>query len=208
MIALRTVCKQLVLLLVIGLVVPLYGSAPGSVLTQEEIELAAITHHKKTIRMCSLAGLGTIEALTAFVSENPSLVNCLSSSGYAPLHVLTMKLYDHTIQRLEILLANDADINIEDRFWRMTPLHLAAQVGQKYVVEFLVNHGADTEIRDSIGRTALDIARKAGHHEVVDFLRAPALSGAGEGHGDERRMIALYTVLGLGAAKVIHSLVS
>ena len=42
--------------------------------------------------------------------------------------------------------------------------------GEPAVVKELLARGADTEAKDTKGRTALDIAQRRGHQEVVDLL--------------------------------------
>jgi ankyrin repeat protein len=52
-----------------------------------------------------------------------------------------------------------------------TPLHVAAHFGNAEVVKLLLMHGADSSIRDSRSKTAIDIARDRGHSTVVQILQ-------------------------------------
>jgi len=53
----------------------------------------------------------------------------------------------------------------------VTPLHSAVERGQADIVELLVAKGADVTAKDRQGRTALTIAERKGHTEIVELLR-------------------------------------
>lgn len=78
---------------------------------------------------------------------------------------------DGDIDKVKSLLSRGADLNARD--WEGTALHTAAQHGQKPVVQLLIAAGADVNIRNKQGRTALDLAEQRGHTEVVRLLRMP-----------------------------------
>ncbi len=52
-----------------------------------------------------------------------------------------------------------------------TPLHLAAWVGLKDMAELLLANGADLNLRDNEGRTAVVRAANNFQHEMVKLLR-------------------------------------
>lgn len=86
------------------------------------------------------------------------------------------------IEVLELLLDKGACINAlmyekHENSLRMfpfmglgTPLHTAAEAGKLDVVRFLIEKGADTEIKDSKGRTARECAERMGHPDVMNVL--------------------------------------
>ncbi|XP_072311582.1 ARF GTPase-activating protein GIT2b isoform X2 [Eucyclogobius newberryi] len=51
-----------------------------------------------------------------------------------------------------------------------TPLHIAAKAGQILQAELLAVYGADPGALDSSGKTPVDYARQAGHHELAERL--------------------------------------
>ncbi|KAL7390894.1 hypothetical protein ABVT39_001004 [Epinephelus coioides] len=51
-----------------------------------------------------------------------------------------------------------------------TPLHVAAKAGQVSQAELLTVYGADPGAPDSNGKTPIDYAREAGHHDLADRL--------------------------------------
>ena len=52
-----------------------------------------------------------------------------------------------------------------------TPLRTACLRGKKEIVELLIANGADINVKDNAGKTALDIARQRGHTEIVELLQ-------------------------------------
>ncbi|KAL1869024.1 hypothetical protein Plec18167_008027 [Paecilomyces lecythidis] len=100
------------------------------------------------------------------------------------------QLLHHAIERqsdiidvVALLLEKGVSINAkmyEDHYfsWRLyyfmglgTPLHRAAELGKIDVVRYLISQGADVNIKDAMGQTALDCAAKHGCSDIVDLLR-------------------------------------
>lgn len=59
-------------------------------------------------------------------------------------------------QIVELLLTNDVNINVVDKY-NATPLHRAAVLGRVPIVQLLIDQGENLliDMRDSIGNTAL-----------------------------------------------------
>jgi RNA polymerase sigma factor (sigma-70 family) len=77
-------------------------------------------------------------------------------------------------EAVEAMLAEDPDLigtRLTPGDWSMQPLHLAAWRGHKEVVECLLDHGADLDGVDDLGRTPLAYAEWGGHREVAALLR-------------------------------------
>ena len=55
--------------------------------------------------------------------------------------------------------------------FRSTPLILACTKGHAEVVTSLLELGADIQLKDSYGRTALECAKTNGHTNIVDLLK-------------------------------------
>jgi ankyrin repeat protein len=73
-------------------------------------------------------------------------------------------------ESVQLLLEWDADPLVVDQAERFTALMFAAAEGHADVVRLLVNHGADRNVTDVDGDTALDFATRSGHREVVSIL--------------------------------------
>ena len=50
-------------------------------------------------------------------------------------------------------------------------LHVAAAQGKKDVVALLLDRGADCDVKDTLGRLALDLAERNGHLTIASMLR-------------------------------------
>lgn len=72
---------------------------------------------------------------------------------------------------VELLLTNEADVNLKDGVGT-TPLHLAAQEGHKAMAELLLAHGAEVDPKDEERRTPLHQAAQNGHTEMAALLLA------------------------------------
>ncbi|KAJ8001362.1 hypothetical protein DPEC_G00168740 [Dallia pectoralis] len=86
-------------------------------------------------------------------------------------------------------LSRGVDVNFQDGWW-WTGLMCAAAAGQRGVVKLLLQEGAAwVGVVDTQGRDARELARKAGHHGVVEELdrRGAAPDDSTDGHGQPRR---------------------
>jgi len=94
----------------------------------------------------------------------------------------TTDIQDRTIASLELLLAHGGDINGRVGTLEQAPIHGAAFWGWNRVVEYLLTKGANINLADSRGFTAIDYAmgraagnsrggqRKDVHQDTADFL--------------------------------------
>jgi len=83
------------------------------------------------------------------------------------------------VEGLRAEVAAGADVDYMLGSIRRTPLHGAARLGRTQMVRMLLGLGAEVEIVDCNGRTALDLAEEKGHQDVVDILRGVERAEAG-----------------------------
>ena len=80
-------------------------------------------------------------------------------------------LPDNVLEMVEIFVLNNANVNIPDHTGR-TPLMQAAEEGDAFTAEGLIQHGANLDLKDKLGRTAGDLASAKGHTDVRDIIEA------------------------------------
>ena len=61
-----------------------------------------------------------------------------------------------------------------------TALILFSSIGNFKLVEYLIKNGADVNIKNNEGKTALDLAKEKGHIKISEILK-----NADAKHGDE-----------------------
>lgn len=71
------------------------------------------------------------------------------------------------LSEVQQAVQHDVDVNTTDAEG-YSALHAAAENGHLAVVQFLVNQGADTNYKAPY--TALELAKMAGHSEIVNYL--------------------------------------
>lgn len=91
-------------------------------------------------------------------------------SGLTPLHYVCRGDKGENVKKLQMVIDLEAEINALGPKGR-TPLHYAAQGGYARSVEMLLAAGADKSIRDSLGQTALDLARVKKKSTVIEALQ-------------------------------------
>ncbi|KAF2211817.1 hypothetical protein CERZMDRAFT_98251 [Cercospora zeae-maydis SCOH1-5] len=103
--------------------------------------------------------------------------------GY-PLHTASQRNDDISVEVVELVLrrcrCNVNSIEWDDNAftyacWKVmglgTPLHEVAKGGHPGVAELLLREGVDMTIKDSLGKTAIEVAEAMGNVEVMRVLR-------------------------------------
>ena len=119
--------------------------------------------------------------LALLLLENGADVSATANEGRTALHLASSEAVSL------LLLQHGADVSAKATgvYRGMTPLHMAASVGNTEVVRVLIEHRANVSAEDDYGRTAEDslhiaqaITRSNLHHQVMAMLKAEAVSRA------------------------------
>ncbi len=101
-------------------------------------------------------------------------INKPNSFGISPFLAIVNAGY---FEIVEFLVSNGADINqahqnltSSNMASYYTPLMVAALNGHEDVVRLLIENGANPELKNSEGKTALDLASENGHRSLIEIL--------------------------------------
>lgn len=110
------------------------------------------------------------EALIEAIESGGIDVNCMDDVGQT---LLNWASAFGTLEMVEFLCEKGADVN---KGQRSSSLHYAACFGRPGIAKVLLKHGANPDLRDEDGKTALDKARERsdeGHRDVASILLSP-----------------------------------
>lgn len=81
-------------------------------------------------------------------------------------------IYHHDSMHLSRLISIGADVNsIHPNPKNITPLMMTALMGDKEIVQIVLDAGANKEVKNTTGETAVEIAEKKGYLEIAKMLQ-------------------------------------
>jgi len=127
-------------------------------------------------------GLSPLHLAAKFVSGaykdliaegRPSLLTVPDQDGNTPLHEATISGHRHMVvglvEKLRDNRAYSKEINKPNRYGN-TPLHLAFQFDHPKIVRFLIDNGADPNIKNNSQVTAIELGEKFKRADCLDIL--------------------------------------
>ncbi|MFC1564706.1 ankyrin repeat domain-containing protein [candidate division KSB1 bacterium] len=125
------------------------------------------------------------EQLVEFLLEQGANPNVTDNTGKNPLHIASASFIRRLIESGAVVDPQDKDGN--------TPLHLALMDVLRFKslppfikdkIIFLMEGGADPDIKNNEGRSPMDLAVESGDQEAIDLLKAKKKPGSGLEHSN------------------------
>ena len=113
------------------------------------------------------------EATAAFLLEHGMDPNHMNWHRLTLLHHMAA---EGELRKARLLVDHGGEIDAVDEEYRSTPLGLAARRGQRELVAFLLERGADPNLAGAPWATPLAWARKRGYDDLVSTLRQAGAS--------------------------------
>lgn len=143
---------------------------------QESLRVADELLNSPKIKVDLASPSGETALMYASIKGNLALVQRLlamgasvNKPGWTPLHYAASANHEHSTEIVRLLLENHAYIDAESPN-KSTPLMLAAQYGSEGMVKLLLDEGADVQLRNQQGLSAVDFARRSEREFMVKML--------------------------------------
>jgi len=108
---------------------------------------------------------GNLQAARALIALDADV----NKTGWAPLHYAASGTTQEAKAMVALLLQESAYIDAASPNGT-TPLMMAVRYGQADVARLLVEEGADPQLKNELGLTALDFARQADRADMVELV--------------------------------------
>lgn len=110
---------------------------------------------------------GRIELARSLIDRGAEV----NKPGWAPLHYAATHAGEGSLPMVRLLLEHHAFIDAQSPNGT-TPLMMAAHYGHAAVVSLLLEEGADTDLRNEQGLSAIDFAHRAGREALAGRIAA------------------------------------
>jgi ankyrin repeat protein len=85
--------------------------------------------------------------------------------------IFDMSITYNNINMVEYMIEQGVDVNFTQRRSKFTPLMAAASYGRTDIAKLLIDHGADKNVVDVKGFSAIDFARKMNKKSILIVLK-------------------------------------
>lgn len=130
------------------------------------VDCTCLSSARFCLQMLQGVGISSSKDWKLRTAAEDSCRHLIDSEGYTDLH-LAIHLQDH--QRLQLLLSQCHDVNVQDKFQR-TALMLAVLKDDFIGARSLLKAQANVKQQDYLGMTPLAMAAERGHHHCIFLL--------------------------------------
>ncbi|XP_048366893.1 ankyrin repeat and MYND domain-containing protein 2 isoform X2 [Sphaerodactylus townsendi] len=117
--------------------------------------------------LLEVVGKGNTEEAARLLGNKNVRVNCLDEHGMTPL---MHAAYKGKVDMCKLLLQHGADVNCNEHEHGYTALMFAGLSGNKKITWIMLEAGAETDVVNSVGRTAAQMAAFVGQHDCVTVI--------------------------------------
>ncbi|KAL8194191.1 UNVERIFIED_CONTAM: hypothetical protein K2H54_003674 [Gekko kuhli] len=120
--------------------------------------------------------MGNFQLVKEITDEDPTQVNIVNDDGASPLMIVAVT---GQLPLVQLLVSRNAEIDKQDNAHGWTALMQATYHGNKEVVKYLLNQGADVSLRAKNGYTAFDLIMLLNDPdaEVIRLLASACMQG-------------------------------
>lgn len=124
-----------------------------------------LTQEEKAL--LEVIGQGDVQEAGRLLGSKSVRVNCLDEHGMTPL---MHAAYKGKTDMCRLLLRHGANVNCNEHEHGYTALMFAGLSGNKEITRVMLEAGADTDVVNSVGRTAAQMAAFVGQHDCVTVI--------------------------------------
>ncbi|XP_032926965.1 ankyrin repeat and MYND domain-containing protein 2 [Catharus ustulatus] len=117
--------------------------------------------------LLAVIATGNTEEAGRLLGNKNVRVNCLDEHGMTPL---MHAAYKGKVDMCRLLLRHGADVNCNEHEHGYTALMFAGLSGNKEITWMMLEAGAETDVVNSVGRTAAQMAAFVGQHDCVTVI--------------------------------------
>ncbi|XP_072365271.1 ankyrin repeat and MYND domain-containing protein 2a [Scyliorhinus torazame] len=110
---------------------------------------------------------GNVQEVGRLLGSKNVRVNCLDQHGMTPL---MHAAYKGKAEMCKLLLQHGADVNCNEHEHGYTALMFAGLSGSKEITRMILEAGSETDVVNSVGRTAAQMAAFVGQHDCVTII--------------------------------------
>ncbi|KAI7801148.1 ankyrin repeat and MYND domain-containing protein 2, partial [Triplophysa rosa] len=110
---------------------------------------------------------GNVQEASRLIGSKDVRVNCLDEYGMTPL---MHAAYKGKADMCKLLLQHGADVNCNEHEHGYTALMFAGLSGKTDITWMMLDAGAETDVVNSVGRTAAQMAAFVGQHDCVTVI--------------------------------------